>query len=162
EIVRPGRQPLPRLFLALVPQVVQRGDRLFMYGHQVIRAEEDIQFMAGEARCWAEAGSVQYDVEVLLPVIHAGDVGLVERIVQGQRVEGEVLAEEPGDLLHIGGVWNHVQPEGPALLCQGVLDLVHGEVVERLPYRRAEDGADHGGDQFGLKRRGTVAPEVPS
>jgi hypothetical protein len=145
HVVRSLRQAALRGLAALVPQVLHRGNAVFVDRNQVVRTEEEVEFVGFQRVVGVQPGGVQHDVQVVLPVIDPGDVGLPEGVVQGQGVEPEQVAEQAGDPGGVLAGKGHVQPEGAALVLQGFAHLVGGEVLGELAVVRTEEGTDHGG-----------------
>src|SRR5262249_52712967 len=123
--------------------LVERLDRLFVYGDQIIEAEEGIQLLRIQLLVHFEIESVKDDVEVIVPVIEPRHVRLAEGVVNGQRMEVKEIAELDAEVLLRLRTETHAHPGGAGLVLQGPTDLLRRQTLPELAGGGAAHGADH-------------------
>ena len=116
-------------------ELLERRQGLVVVGHQVVGAEEDVELVEPEAvGPGVEIDRVEDQVEVVAPVVHLGHVGVLERVLDGQRVEMEDVAQRRLDpLIRVRfGVFD-VDPEGPLAILERLADPAGGASRAGVP-----------------------------
>ena len=148
DVVGAVAAAVDRVALDVLPVLVDLGDRRGVIGDQVVPAEEDVELVEPElVGLGVEVDRVEDQVEVFAPVVHPGDVGLLQRVLDRQRVEVEDVAEQRLDLA-LGGrlAVLDIDPGRPGAVLDRLGDPLDGPVVVDRPRGIAVD------------RRGSTGP----
>ena len=115
QVVGPVPQPVPRVARNVRSLGIEDLQRLDVEGDQVIRPEEDVELVQHQGVGLGEdPRHPEDDIEIGPPVVDLGDVGLPQRILDGEGMEREDAVHPVLDRAGFGTLRRHqIRPEDP-------------------------------------------------
>lgn len=133
EVVGALLQTLSLVALHQRAQLVEHRKWIVMVRDQVIRPEEQVKLADDEVvRVVVDIDDLKNEIEIVIPVIELGVVGLLQGVLDGQGMEMKAALEEILHLGELGESIGDVDPDGGIRAGERLVDAADGPVEVKL------------------------------